>query len=181
PCVLSQGQRCHLPAEAGHSDSGCVSSRDGPRRSGLLHPAVVRSTLKRGPRLYSPKGTTASPLLAREEPCFYGFKMSAATSTTGVFPLFSSQCVVSFPTDSSSPLEWSFVAPPSRCSVRVPCRMYATAGRSLCEWMPMTPLGSRLSIRSRSCRPCIPSISPPRSRVTVFSTASPLLSFGGDC
>jgi len=35
--------------------------------------------------------------------------MSAAISTTGVLPLFSSQCVVSFPTASISPLEWFFV------------------------------------------------------------------------
>lgn len=35
----------------------------------------------------------------------YGLKMSAATSTAGVFPLFSSQCVTSFPADNVSPLE----------------------------------------------------------------------------
>jgi hypothetical protein len=80
-----------------------------------------------------------------------GLKMSAAISTTSVFPLSSSQCVTSFPTDSISLLEWSFDAPPSRCSVRVPSRTYATAGRSLCEWIPMMPFGSQLENPQHRC------------------------------
>jgi len=61
----------------------------------------------------------------------YGLKISPTMSTIGFVPLFSSQCVMSFPAATLSPSVCSLVTPPSRCSVNVPWRTRATAGRSL--------------------------------------------------